>query len=123
MKYVTALCAAALVLGLTGCGPGVELPPVEPDQVEVIMPGMPVGESYKVLAAFTVDVPIADSDSELLAKAKARAAQMGADALLVKSIRRTSEGQVEQNLRQEQMKIAECQAIYFPSRHPELESK
>ncbi len=123
MRYFSALFAVLLGLGLSGCGPGVELPPVEPEAVEIFMPGSFPVEDYKVMARIREEVPLDTEDGALINQAKARAAEMGADAMLIDSIRRTTEGQIETDLRQEQLKILEARAVYFPSRHPELQNQ
>ena len=123
MKYFPALFVTVLAAGLAGCGSGVQLPPVEPDQVEVFMPGSFPTEDIKVISRIEEAVDLSTPDREVIEIAKERAAQVGADAVVITSIRRTSEGQVELNLEQEQQKILEAMAVYFPSRHPELSNK
>jgi hypothetical protein len=73
------------------------------------------------MARLTEDMPLNTPDNEIIDVARAAAAEVGADALLIDSIRRTTEGGIETDLRQEQLKIIEARAIYFPSRHPELQ--
>ncbi len=123
MRYFPALSVSVLVLGLAGCGGGVQLPPVMPDQVVVFMPGSFPAEDYKALATIREEGPIDIPDKELIERAKARAAERGADALLIDSIRRTTEGQIETDLRQEQLKILMGRAVYYPAKHPELGNK
>jgi len=97
------------------------LPPVAPEDVEIFMPGSFPSESYKVMARLTESMPLNTSDDDIIDAVKAKAAEVGADALLIDAIRRTTEGGIETDLRQEQLKIIEARAIYFPSRHPELQ--
>lgn len=123
MKYFPALSVMVLVAGLAGCGSGVQLPPVQPDDVEVFMPGSFPMEEYKIIARISESVDLNTPDSEVIDMAQERAAELGADALVITAIRRTSEGQIEMNLQQEQQKIIEALAVYYPSRHPELSSK
>ena len=99
------------------------MPPVEPQDVEVFMPGQPPGENYEILSRLQEEVSLDTPDQQLIDRARADAAEMGADALVVTAIRRTTEGQIETNLGQEQMKIIEALAVYFPSRHPELQEQ
>lgn len=123
MRHHFALVAVVAWVGLAGCGPGVELPPVSPEEVDVFMPGLFPTESYKVLARITESMPLNTTDDEIIERAKAQAAEMGADALVIDSIRRTTEGGIETDLRQEQLKILEARAVYYPSQHPELSNK
>jgi hypothetical protein len=123
MRYFPALIAVAVVVGLAACGAGIKLPPVSPDQVEVFMPGSFPSEDYKVMLRIMESVPLSTSDSELVDRAKAKAAEVGADALLIDAIRRTTEGGIQTDLRQEELKIIEARAVYFPSKHPELSNK
>lgn len=124
MKYFAALVAVAVavVVGLAGCGSGVKLPPVSPDDVQVFMPGTFPSDEYKVLSKIQEAYSLDTSDSELIDRAKARAAELGADAILIDSIRLTSEGGIEMDLNQQQQKILEARAVYYPSKHPELSS-
>lgn len=124
MKHAFRFCSVVAALALmAGCSSSVNLPPVEPEDVEVFLPGSQPQESYEVMTRFTVRVGLQDSDQMLIDGARARAAEMGADAVIVMSMRRTSEGGVDLDLSQEQEKILEALAVYFPSRHPELENQ
>jgi ABC-type glycerol-3-phosphate transport system substrate-binding protein len=121
MKYLTALFAAAAIVGLASCGSGVSLPPVSPDDVEVFMVGAFPTEGYRVMARLAESMDLNTPDEEMIEVVKVKAAEMGADALIIDSLRRTTEGGVETDLRQEQRKIIEARAVYFPARHPELQ--
>ena len=48
---------------------------------------------------------------------------MGADALIITTIRLTTEGQAQLNLEQPVERFLEGLAIYFSSKHPELAEK
>ncbi len=120
MKHVPAVFAVALFTALAGCGSGVTLPAVAPEEVEIFMPGAFPVEDYKVLSRLEADVPLSASDQDLIDQARARAAGLGADALVIQSIRRTTEGGIELNLEQEQRKVLVGLAVYYPSKHPEL---
>jgi len=120
MKYFTALLGLAVVVAAVACSSGVKLPPVSPDDVEVFMPGVPIADDYKVMAAIEETFSMDTQDSAIIEAIKERAAELGADAVIIVRIRTTSEGAIEQNLAQEQQKIVNAQAVYFPSRHPEL---
>jgi len=123
MRYSTAFVVALLVAFVAACGAKVKLPPVAPEEVEVFLPGSYPAEDYKLLATVNTHVPLNISDSDLIERARAQAAEWGADALVISSIRRTTEGEVELNLQQQQVKLLEAIAIYFPSRHPELQKE
>ncbi|UCF18549.1 MAG: hypothetical protein JSU87_11435 [Gemmatimonadota bacterium] len=120
MKYFPALLMTVLAAGLAACGGGVQLPAVAPEQVEIFMPGSLPLEEYETLATIQEQGPLGIADQELIDRARARAAERGADALLILEIRQTTEGAVEMNLAQEQLKILEGRAIYYPAKHPEL---
>lgn len=123
MKHISALCAVVLVAGALACGGGVTLPPVQPEDVEIFMPGVAPMEDYEVLARIEDDASLDTPDQELIDRAKARAAQLGADAVLITSIRQTTEGQIDTDLSREQRKIIEALAVYFPAQHPELQEQ
>ncbi|KPK79184.1 MAG: hypothetical protein AMS25_13550 [Gemmatimonas sp. SM23_52] len=120
---MTALVVAVLVAVVAACGARVKLPPVAPEEVQVFLPGSYPDEDYKVLAQVNTQVPLSVPDSELIDRARAQAAGYGADALVITGIRRTTEGQIELNLQQEQVKILDGIAVYYPSRHPELQKE
>ncbi len=120
MKHVLAVFGVALLTALAGCGGGVTLPAVAPEEVEIFMPGSFPEEDYKVLSRLETDGPLGTSDQDLIDQARDRAAGLGADALVIQSIRRTTEGGIELNLEQEQRKVLVALAVYFPSKHPEL---
>ncbi len=121
MRYLPSLVMAALVVVVAACAGSVTLPPVAPEEVELFFPGSIPNESYKVMSRIEERAPQSASDQELIDKAKARAAEIGADALIIRSIRSTAEGGIDLNLTQEIEKILEAEAVYFPGRHPELE--
>ena len=105
-RLANVVVAVALALVVGACGSTkVDLPPVEPEQVEVFMPGEYPTVEYKVLAN------LQEKSREALV---AKAAQLGADALIVTEDH-TSLGIGEQG------RSIEGLAVYFPSRHPELE--
>ena len=120
MKHYPAVLMMALAAGVAACGSSVQLPAVSPEQVEIFMPGSYPSEDYETLATIEEEGPLDIADQELINRARAKAAEKGADALIIVGIRRTTEGQVEMNLAQEQLKILEGRAIYYPAQHPEL---
>lgn len=120
MKYSASFLALALAFGLVGCGSTVTLPPVAPEQVEVFMPGEFPPEDYEAIAQINERVGLEIEDRVLIQRAVEKAARLGADVLLISAIRSTTEGEVSLDLQQEQQKILEALAVYYPSRHPEL---
>ena len=120
MKHFTALLGLAVVVAAVACTSGVKLAPVSPEDVEVFLPGVPIPDSYNVMARIEEAFSMDTADSVMVARVKERAAEMGADAVIIDGIRATSEGAIELDMNQEQQKIIDARAIYFPSRHPEL---
>ena len=120
MKHFTALLGLAVVVAAVACTSGVKLAPVSPEDVEVFLPGVPIPDSYNVMARIEETFSMDTADSVMVARVKERAAEMGADAVIIDGIRATSEGAIELDMNQEQQKIIDARAIYFPSRHPEL---
>jgi hypothetical protein len=103
-----------------GCASTPDLPPKEsPEEVELYFPGSYPTEEYKVVATITERRSLGTDDDELIAAARARAARLGADALLIRALRRTTEGEVATDLSREEEKILEAIAVYYPSRHPQ----
>ena len=118
MRYLPFFGMVVVALAATACGSSVSLPAVEPDQVAIYLP-VPA-EDYKILARIDEKGPQSITNEELIDKAKQRAADMGADALIISTIRLTTEGQAQLNLDQPVEKFLEGIAVYFPSKHPEL---
>jgi hypothetical protein len=122
MKYLTALFAAAVMVGLASCGSGVSLPPVSPDDVEVFMVGSFPMEGYRVMARLSETMHLNTPDEEIIEAVKVRAAEMGADALIIDSLRQiTDRIETDPSVEQHGTKIIEARAVYFPGRHPELQ--
>lgn len=122
MRIVPALLLAAVLVACSG----VKLPPVSPDQVEVYSEpnGQFPPEEYERMAfmerAFTSDECARETgtttcdDEETwqfgLEWLKSWAGQQGADAILIQEMGYSTAGQ-----------RYVATAIYFPSRHPELQ--
>jgi hypothetical protein len=122
MRHISYVLAIGLLTAAIACGSTMRLPPVQPEDVDVFMPGSYPSEDYEVMTRFNVRVGLQEPDQTLVDRARARAAEIGADAVVVTAIRRTSEGGVDMDLSQEQQKILEALAVYYPSRHPELDN-
>lgn len=116
MRYVSVPVAILALAVLAACG-GLRLPPVATEDVEVFMPGAFPIESYKLLGRLSESMPPHTQDAELIAAVKAKAAEMGADALIIDAIG----PQIETERGQEALKVVKARAIYYPSRHPELQ--
>ena len=123
MRLLLTLLTAVV---LAGCS-GVKLPPTTPDQIEVFYEnrGQYPQEEFKRLALLdrtfneemcSIELQEPCDDEKIWAygldKLKELAADLGADGLLVHEV---SYGQSGQGQRYN------ASAIYFPSRHPELE--
>lgn len=102
-----------------GCASVPKLPPkASPQDVELYFPGTYPSEEFKAITTFSESGPLTASDEQLIAAARRRAARLGADALLIRSIRQTTEGTAATDLEREEEKILEAVAVYYPSRQP-----
>lgn len=113
MRRHLALSTLFLAAGLAAtCGPKVDLPPVAPEDVEVITeePGEEFSKIADIRQMGTMDTP----RRELIAGAREKAAKLGADALLIKEYR------LSQNSQNPTITLLAV-AIFYPSRHPEIE--
>lgn len=109
------ICSGALALA---CASVPKLPPkASPDEVEVFYPGTMPTEEFKALATLQESDDLSVPDEELIARLRRRAAELGADALLIRAIRRTTEGEVGVDLNRPEEKIVEAVAVYYPARH------
>lgn len=116
------LCIFGLFSGVlwAQCASVPKLPPKEsPEEVEVYFPGSYPSQDFKALATISESQALSVSDDDLIEAARRQAARLGADALLIRSIRRTTEGEVSTDLNREEQKILEAIAVYYPSRHPQ----
>ncbi|HEY8469709.1 MAG TPA: hypothetical protein VIL18_08705 [Longimicrobiales bacterium] len=108
--------ASALVLA-SGCASTPKLPPkASPEEVRVYDPtiGQFPPENYKTIAPIRVERPLGTEQGELIQALRAEAAKLGADAIIIRRIGRTTEGAVEPDLTREERAVAEALAIYFP---------
>jgi hypothetical protein len=126
MKYFTALFAG--VIGLAACsgttGPKVTLAPVEAVDVEVFFPGDFPSEKYETLKSIQLEEMISADDRDMVTTARQMAADLGADALIIRSMRTTQSGAglAEANASRDK-KILEALAVYYPAKHPELQEQ
>ncbi|MGH7545221.1 MAG: hypothetical protein ACREKI_03470 [Gemmatimonadota bacterium] len=104
------------------CASVPKLPPKDsPEAVQVFYPGSYPTEEFKTIATLSESAPLSVPDESLIAAVRRQAASMGADAVLIRSIRRTTEGQAAVDLNQEERKIIEAVAVYYPSKHPDVQ--
>lgn len=120
MKRLAIVGIFGVLSGLAwACASVPKLPPKEsPEAVEVFYPGSYPTEEFKTLTILSESVALGVPDDQLVARVRQRAAELGADGLMIRSIRRTTEGQVAADLAQEERKILEAVAIYYPAKHP-----
>ena len=123
MRYLPALFAM-VPLVLAACssgGPKVTLPPVEPQDVEIFFPGDFPEQDYRTLKLIEIQDMISADDREMVMKARQTAADLGADALIIRSLRTTTAGGglADANASRDR-KVLEALAVYYPSAHPEL---
>lgn len=103
------LLLAAIVVA--GCGPKAR-PAVPTADVAVIMPGDEVAEKYEVLRTIKKMTALETPDSVLISLARAEAASIGADALLIRELREYEEGRVDMRKSVRQKRLI-GDAIYF----------
>lgn len=111
------LVILALAFGLVACAGGPDLPPKSgPEEVELIDPrlGQQPDEGYKTIGPIEVSAPLGTPQSELTTMLRARAAELGADAVIFKSIRQNTEGEIRVTAGEEEELIATGTAIYWP---------
>jgi len=90
-------------------------PAVPTADVAVIMPGEDVTASYKVLRSIKKMVGVETADSVLIQLARAEAASIGADALLIRELREYEEGRMDARRPVRQKRLI-GDAIYFTNR-------
>jgi len=108
--------ASALVLA-AGCASTPKLPPkASPEEVRVYDPsiGQFPPDNYKTLAPIRVERPLGTEQGELIQALRAEAARLGADAIIIRRIGRTTEGATDLDLTRDERAVAEALAIYFP---------
>jgi len=127
-RLVTSLALAVFFTGIAACGgKPPELPAVQPDQVEIYLPGQQPSESYKSLKTFELSVNIDGTNEELVTQAVQQAAALGADALIITKLGPNTSGATGAALGTDAVthvkRILQGQAVYYPSRHPELQEE
>ena len=114
MKSTSVLFALALgALAACSVGTKVVLPPVTPEDVEIIARGEEPAEDFEEIANIRQQATMDTPRSEIVARAREKAAKLGADALLIKEYR------LNQSSMNPTITLLAV-AIYYPSRHPEL---
>ncbi|HSG82660.1 MAG TPA: hypothetical protein VLC48_10440, partial [Gemmatimonadota bacterium] len=119
MKYLSAVFGVLLV-GAMACaagGPKVTLPAVQPEDVEMFYPGDYPSEKYEVLKRIEIQDILSAQDQDMVMAARQQAADIGADALLIQSMRTTQSGSgLGDADPSRDRKILEALAVYYPSR-------
>jgi hypothetical protein len=110
-KSAMMLLVAFAAIAVAGCGPKAR-PAVPSADVAVIMPGEEVAESYKVLRTIKKMVALETPDSVVISLARAEAASIGADALLIRELREYEEGRVDMRKSVRRKRLI-GDAIYF----------
>lgn len=105
-----------LMIAVLGCGPK-KRPHVAVDRVEVIMPDSEVTERYEVLAVIRKQAPLSVAESMLVLVARAEAASVGADALLIGTLDTYVQDRVGSLEGAVRVRRLRGRAIWFPDRH------
>jgi hypothetical protein len=110
-----AIVALVLFVAVVGAGCTQRARPAVPTaDVAVIMPDEEVTASYKVLRTIKKMADVETPDSVLVGLARAEAASIGAEALLVRELREYEEGRVDARRSVRQKRLI-GDAIYFTS--------
>lgn len=112
-----ALALATALVFAPGCASAPKLPPkASPEEVRVYDPS--VGQfpppNYKTIGPVRVERPLGTEQGELIQALRAEAARLGADAIIIQRIGRTTEGQADVDFTREERAVAEALAIYYP---------
>lgn len=116
MRNGAAVLLLAVGLG-AACATGPNLPPKSgPEEVRLINPqvGQQAEEGYRTIGPVTAEAPLGTSTQELMRLLRSRAAELGADAVILRNIRQSVEGDVSARSAEEERLIAEGMAIYWP---------
>jgi hypothetical protein len=105
---------------LAGCAAATPRPPkAGPEEVRFYNPNAaqhpPAG--YRTIGPIRVERPMGTADAELYLALRAEAARLGADAVILRSVRRSTEGDASMIGRDERV-IAEGIAVYWPDPQP-----
>lgn len=111
------LAVLLVATAVAACAAGPKLPPkAGPEEVRLIDPqlGQEPDKGYKTIGPVRATAPLGTPISELTRLLRARAAELGADAVILQQVRRTTEGEVGITATREEELIAEGLAIYYP---------
>ncbi|HUH12431.1 MAG TPA: hypothetical protein VMK65_04955 [Longimicrobiales bacterium] len=111
-----AILAAVGVALLAACASAPALPPkAGPEEVELynINAGQFPPTGYKSIGPVEAQLPLGASNAALMMELRSEAARLGADAVILRNIRNSTEGAAMASSRDE-MVIAEGLAIYWP---------
>lgn len=115
-----ALLAALGLALLVGCASAPALPPkAGPEEVELYNPnaGQFPPEGYRTIGPVEAQLPLGSSTQDLMMALRAEGARLGADAVILREIRQSTEGSVAASGREE-MVIATGLAVYWPEPTP-----
>lgn len=103
---------------LAGCAGGPNLPPkAGPEEVELINPqmGQSPREGYETIGPIRVEVDLGTSMQDQMTALRARAAELGADAVIFERTSRSTEGQMSGGVDRVEMIYVHGLAIYYPT--------
>lgn len=104
---------------LAGCASTPDLPPkAGPEEVQVYDPnaGQFPPEGYRTIGPVETSAPLGTATPDLIMALRTEAARLGADAIIVQSIRQTTEGEVSAAAAgREERVIARALAVYWPT--------
>jgi len=107
---------------LTACAGSVNLPPkAGPEEVRLINPrvGQAVPDGYRTIGPVTAELPLGTPNQQVMTALLTRAAQLGADAVILQSVGSSTEGQITGGVDREERIIVRGLAIYFPAPDPD----
>jgi hypothetical protein len=91
---------------------------VASEEVAVYMPGDDVPQGFRVLKSIKTQMDAETADSVLVTVARAEAASVGADALVIRELREYQEGRMDMRSGYPvRMKRLLGDAVYYPDRH------
>jgi hypothetical protein len=117
MKLTAVVILTVACAVLAGCSK-TQLPRVTPDEVAVYMPDDDVPKGYRVLKSIKTQMDVETADSVMVALARAEAASVGADALVIRELREYQEGRMDMRSGYPvRLKRLLGDAVYYPDRH------
>jgi len=118
--------AVACALGMAifaACASAPTLPAkAGPEEVDFYNPnaGMNPPAGYESISPVQVEADLGTEPAEIHMLLRAEGARLGADAIILESIRSNAEGQVGIDMNREEKLIGRALAIYWPGGKPEM---